>query len=167
MVPVGANRIGLFAQIRGMGWNDPSRTPRLPTDRNPEDIRGNGGSGQNWIRTSEGVSQRIYSPPRLATSVSTLSRGVGGYTYPAISTQGFRAKISRFLTGSRGGGTSAPDIRRSDSPCQIPLPKDFLSGFGGHGYLTMTEHAIRPTAPDRVRKDPFRSGFWRTHTTAR
>ena len=28
--------------------------------------------GQNWIRTSEGVSQRIYSPPRLATSVSTL-----------------------------------------------------------------------------------------------
>src|SRR4030095_6658873 len=31
------------------------------------------GSGQNWIRTSEGVSQRIYSPPRLATSVSALS----------------------------------------------------------------------------------------------
>ena len=30
------------------------------------------GGGQNWIRTSEGVSQRIYSPPRLATSVSTL-----------------------------------------------------------------------------------------------
>jgi hypothetical protein len=29
--------------------------------------------GQNWIRTSEGVSQRIYSPPRLATSVSALS----------------------------------------------------------------------------------------------
>ena len=29
--------------------------------------------GQSWIRTSEGVSQRIYSPPRLATSVSTLS----------------------------------------------------------------------------------------------
>src|SRR5204862_6977143 len=27
-------------------------------------------SGQSWIRTNEGVSQRIYSPPRLATSVS-------------------------------------------------------------------------------------------------
>ena len=29
------------------------------------------GNGQDWIRTSEGVSQRIYSPPRLATSVPT------------------------------------------------------------------------------------------------
>ena len=27
--------------------------------------------GQEWIRTTEGVSQRIYSPPRLATSVPT------------------------------------------------------------------------------------------------
>ena len=27
--------------------------------------------GQSRIRTCEGVSQRIYSPPRLATSVST------------------------------------------------------------------------------------------------
>ena len=32
------------------------------------------GSGQRWIRTIEGVSQRIYSPPRLATSVSTRFR---------------------------------------------------------------------------------------------
>ena len=30
-----------------------------------------GKNGQGWIRTSEGVSQRIYSPPRLATSVPT------------------------------------------------------------------------------------------------
>jgi hypothetical protein len=29
------------------------------------------GTGQEWIRTTEGVSQRIYSPPRLATSVPT------------------------------------------------------------------------------------------------
>ena len=28
-------------------------------------------TGQEWIRTIEGVSQRIYSPPRLATSVPT------------------------------------------------------------------------------------------------
>ena len=28
-------------------------------------------NGQEWIRTTEGVSQRIYSPPRLATSVPT------------------------------------------------------------------------------------------------
>ena len=27
--------------------------------------------GQGWIRTSEGVSQQIYSLPRLATSVPT------------------------------------------------------------------------------------------------
>ncbi len=33
--------------------------------------RKGGDGGQSWIRTSEGVSQRIYSPPRLATSVST------------------------------------------------------------------------------------------------
>ena len=33
-----------------------------------------GDGGQSWIRTSEGVSQRIYSPPRLATSVSTRFR---------------------------------------------------------------------------------------------
>lgn len=32
------------------------------------------GNGQDWIRTSEGVSQRIYSPPRLATSVPTRWR---------------------------------------------------------------------------------------------
>jgi hypothetical protein len=31
----------------------------------------NGRIGQEWIRTTEGVSQRIYSPPRLATSVPT------------------------------------------------------------------------------------------------
>ncbi len=27
--------------------------------------------GQEWIRTTEGVSQQIYSLPRLATSVPT------------------------------------------------------------------------------------------------
>jgi hypothetical protein len=32
------------------------------------------GNGQEWIRTTEGVSQRIYSPPRLATSVPTRLR---------------------------------------------------------------------------------------------
>ncbi len=31
-------------------------------------------NGQEWIRTTEGVSQRIYSPPRLATSVPTRLR---------------------------------------------------------------------------------------------
>src|SRR6476659_7384397 len=92
---------------------------------------GHRGSGQNWIRTSEGVSQRIYSPPRLATSVSTLSRGVGGYTYPAISTQGFRAKISRFLTASRGARSSAPTARRPDLPRQESHSESFLSDFVG------------------------------------
>ena len=31
------------------------------------------GSGQEWIRTTEGISQQIYSLPRLATSVPTQS----------------------------------------------------------------------------------------------
>ena len=30
--------------------------------------------GRSWIRTSEGVSQQIYSLPRLATSVSARER---------------------------------------------------------------------------------------------
>ena len=30
--------------------------------------------GQEWIRTIEGVSQQIYSLPRLATSVPTRKR---------------------------------------------------------------------------------------------
>ena len=42
------------------------------------------GSGRSWIRTSEGISQQIYSLPRLATSVSarevekTRKKGWGG-----------------------------------------------------------------------------------------
>jgi hypothetical protein len=52
------------------------------------------GSGQNWIRTSEGVSQRIYSPPRLATSVSTRLKNVGAlYTDDNRGVQGFRSFI--------------------------------------------------------------------------
>ena len=35
-------------------------------------LRENNG-GQDWIRTNEDVSQQIYSLPRLATSVPTLS----------------------------------------------------------------------------------------------
>ena len=31
--------------------------------------------GQGWIRTSEGVSQQIYSLPRLAASVPTRNQG--------------------------------------------------------------------------------------------
>ncbi len=37
-----------------------------------------GHGGQDWIRTSEGVCQRIYSPPRLATSVPT-HESAGGF----------------------------------------------------------------------------------------
>src|SRR5580704_10958749 len=36
--------------------------------------------GQEWIRTTEGVSQRIYSPPRLATSVPTRFAREAFYT---------------------------------------------------------------------------------------
>ena len=44
--------------------------------------------GRSWIRTSEGVSQQIYSLPRLATSVSARERkdsqksGVGSKGFP-------------------------------------------------------------------------------------
>jgi hypothetical protein len=38
----------------------------LPVDPLPEPQH-----GQEWIRTTEGVSQQIYSLPRLATSVPT------------------------------------------------------------------------------------------------
>jgi hypothetical protein len=34
--------------------------------------------GRNWIRTSEGVSQQIYSLPPLATWVSYQPSGLGG-----------------------------------------------------------------------------------------
>jgi hypothetical protein len=44
-------------------------------DRNPFFLFDLRRSGQDWIRTSEGVSQRIYSPPRLATSVPTREKG--------------------------------------------------------------------------------------------
>src|SRR5437762_9385406 len=48
--------------------------PAFPRRRN---------GGRNWIRTSEGVSQQIYSLPPLATWVSyhTTQRG-GGLTKP-------------------------------------------------------------------------------------
>ena len=44
--------------------------------------------GRSWIRTSEGVSQQIYSLPRLATSVSarkdkySQKSGVGSKGFP-------------------------------------------------------------------------------------
>jgi hypothetical protein len=44
-------------------------------------VKGQAKNGQSWIRTSEGECQRIYSPPRLATSVSALSgRKEASYT---------------------------------------------------------------------------------------
>ena len=53
------------------------------------------GSGQSWIRTSEGVSQRIYSPPRLTTSVSTLLVRSGVLIRAARAAQEFRGKKLR------------------------------------------------------------------------
>ncbi len=46
-----------------------SRTAFKSIECNKFPLRGK--TGQEWIRTIEGVSQRIYSPPRLATSVPT------------------------------------------------------------------------------------------------
>lgn len=55
------------------------------------------GGGQEWIRTTEGVSQRIYSPPRLATSVPTHSLKKGGVLY------GGRIPAASGLSGSLAG----------------------------------------------------------------
>src|SRR5271156_5301782 len=49
-------------------------------------------NGQDWIRTSEGVSQRIYSPPRLATSVPTRFCEGAFYTRDAHTPQEFVSK---------------------------------------------------------------------------
>ena len=57
----------------GLDDVDEALQPTMPRRRHPSP-RGEG-SGQRWIRTIEGVSQRIYSPPRLTTSVSTLLVG--------------------------------------------------------------------------------------------
>src|SRR3954453_8949432 len=63
------------------------RARQPPSRRKPRNISGRCVSeawqknGQGWIRTSEGVSQRIYSPPRLATSVPT--RRVASESYSA------------------------------------------------------------------------------------
>jgi hypothetical protein len=52
--------------------------------------------GQGWIRTSEGVSQQIYSLPRLATSVPTRdgTRGSPFCNYAPRST----AKAANFAS---------------------------------------------------------------------
>ena len=39
--------------------------------------------GQEWIRTTEGVSQQIYSLPRLATSVPTRD-GIRGSPFAVL-----------------------------------------------------------------------------------
>ena len=50
------------------GWLAPAE--RGPTEDRDLERK----SGRSWIRTSEGVSQQIYSLPRLATSVSARER---------------------------------------------------------------------------------------------
>jgi hypothetical protein len=40
--------------------------------------------GQGWIRTSEGVSQQIYSLPRLAASVPTRNEGFRGSPFAIL-----------------------------------------------------------------------------------
>src|SRR5687767_7623688 len=61
-----------------------------------------GQSGQSWIRTNEGVSQRIYSPPRLATSVS--ARGGGeAYTCPVRLPQAVVRSLLKYPSALRMG----------------------------------------------------------------
>jgi hypothetical protein len=42
------------------------------------------GYGQGWIRTSEGISQQIYSLPRLAASVPTRNEGFRGSPFAIL-----------------------------------------------------------------------------------
>ena len=50
--------------------NCQTKEPERPMGKISEKV----GSGRSWIRTSEGISQQIYSLPRLATSVSARER---------------------------------------------------------------------------------------------
>ena len=55
--------------LTSLGRRPEARKPLSHQQKAPS-----GDGGQEWIRTTEGVSQRIYSPPRLATSVPTRFR---------------------------------------------------------------------------------------------
>ena len=61
-----SEEVGSVFRIWDMGYRKQSISYlRYPISSHPV-----GESGRSWIRTSEGVSQQIYSLPRLATSVS-------------------------------------------------------------------------------------------------
>jgi hypothetical protein len=49
--------------------------------------------GQGWIRTSEGISQQIYSLPRLAASVPTRNEGVRGSPFAVLGLR-FRTALN-------------------------------------------------------------------------
>ena len=96
-------------------WSLPrfiAKDDRESSSKNPQCSRSKpplfSGSGQRWIRTIEGVSQRIYSPPRLTTSVSTLSRR-GAVCLPAEGgrRKGFAGKIARALPCQRDFSTAS------------------------------------------------------------
>jgi hypothetical protein len=55
--------------------------------------------GQEWIRTTEGISQQIYSLPRLATSVPTRDR-----------TRGFAVAVLRLRLNSPPGTARAANF---------------------------------------------------------
>ena len=84
MVAVGAGGGGGLGQTEGKldpFFFHPCGHKRLVADVGRDGKRGKGAMGKrgeevgrSWIRTSEGVSQQIYSLPRLATSVSARKR---------------------------------------------------------------------------------------------
>src|SRR4051812_23176299 len=81
--------------------------------------------GQSWIRTSEGVSQRIYSPPRLATSVSTLSlKKGGGAIYDALPDRASLSRVNR-----RGGNSEGRSACRAANPRLHLVVSDGLPDF--------------------------------------
>lgn len=88
-------------------------------------------NGQEWIRTTEGVSQRIYSPPRLATSVLTQRLGlcerIGKLARNGGKGQGFFLKF--FEGGCKGCFPPMKDLcKRKSSGDFFPLPSRHRAG---------------------------------------
>ncbi len=85
------------------------------------DLRTGAGGGGNWIRTSEGVSQQIYSLPPLATWVSHPCRSdTVPRDGPAMNRER-RPTLKRFFPEFAGPGPTLTPDSNTLSAC-LPRP---------------------------------------------